>query len=454
MRRARLVVVAVVVGAVRAAAAEEPPPFQDPALEQRLRALEERLQRLEEENRGLKEGQLRLQSRLLPVAALTISDGVKLRFNGYVDFGFFAPMGDGVAYARDVGHQVHPELASYPWVFLGDPWANAVNAQGDSADLGLDRTNIARFDPIHSHGKSTFLVNMVNLTMAASLGEHLFAEASLNFEPRQGDLGSPGDVFDVDLAYFEYKPSSKLDLHLFAGKFESTFGIEYRRRKAPDRFGITPSLIARYTVGTPTGLKIRGSFFNGLITYNFAVTNGSMSTEKFAHFFNETDSNQFKTLSGRLSIAHKLGPVDVEVGGSGMFGAQDLQPADNLYHWQVGVDLRLDVADFSLRAEWLKSNADGGGVVNAPLLDAQGAYGEVTYQFLSWLGVLARVDWRQARLFAAPNFYLSNDLRVTAALRFDIHFNVVAKAEYVRVQELGGPEIDDDVFTSSLIFRF
>ena len=68
--------------------------------------------------------------------------------------------------------------------------------------------------------------------------------------------------------------------------------------------------------------------------------------------------------------------------------------------------------------------------------------------------MLARVDWRKARLFASPNFYLSNDLRVTAALRFDILFNLIAKLEYVRVQELSGPEIDDDVITSSLIFRF
>lgn len=413
------------------------------------------MERLEQENRALKEGQARLLSpRLLPVAALSIADGVKLRFNGYVDFGFFKPMGDGVAYVRDVGHQVHPELSNYPWVFLGDPWANPVNSQGDSADLGLDRTNIARYDPIHSHGKASFIVNTVNLTMAASLGEHLFAEASLNFEPRQGNLGTSGDAFDVDLAYLEWKPKTDLDLHIFAGKFESTFGIEYRRRKAPDRFGITPSLISRYTVGTPTGLKIRGSLLKGLISYNFAVTNGSMSTEKFAHFFQETAQNEFKTLSGRLSIGRKLGPVDIEVGGSGMFGAQALQPADNIYHWQAGVDLRLEVADFSLRAEWLKSHADGGGILNAPFLDAQGAYGEATYQFLSWLGVLARVDWRQARLYAAPNLYVSNDLRVTAGVRFDIHFNVIAKLEYIRVQELDGPEIDDDVFTSSIIFRF
>ena len=34
-------------------------------------------------------------------------------------------------------------------------------------------------------------------------------------------------------------------------------GIEYQTRKANQRFGITPSLIARYTTGTPIGIKVR-----------------------------------------------------------------------------------------------------------------------------------------------------------------------------------------------------
>jgi hypothetical protein len=393
----------------------------------------------------------------MDVPSLTVADGVKLKFTGYLDFGFFKAAGDGVAYVRDVGHVLHPELAQYPWVFLGDPWANAINSQGESADLGLDRTNIPRYDPIQSHGKASFIVNMVNLGIQANLSQYLFAEASINFEPRQGTLGSAGDQFDLDLAYVEFRPSPSIDLHLFAGKFESTFGIEYRRRKAPDRFGVTPSLIARYTTGNPTGLKVRGSFLNGTITYNFAVTNGGMSTELFAHFYNEIDQNNWKTLSGRVSIGHKFGgrvPVDIEAGGSGIFGAQDLQPSETTWQWQGGADLRLEIADFSLRAEYLKAHADGGGVANAPFLDAQGAYGELTYQILGWLGVMGRVDWRKARLFAPPNFYLSNDLRVTAAIRFDIKFNIIAKLEYLRIQELEGPEIDDDVFTSSLIFRF
>jgi hypothetical protein len=67
---------------------------------------------------------------------------------------------------------------------------------------------------------------------------------------------------------------------------------------------------------------------------------------------------------------------------------------------------------------------------------------------------MCRVDYRNAALFVAPNLYLSDLLRITGAVRLDISWNVIAKVEYLRLQELSGPEIDDDVFTSSLIFRF
>jgi len=424
------------------------------ALANRLKDLEDRLLAIESENHELKKSVQKASRPRLPPASFTLADSFKLRLTGYVDIGFFKPTGDGVAYVRDVGHALHPEFANVPWVFLGDPWANPVNSQGDSADLGLDRTNIPRYDPIQSHGKSSFLVNTVNLGFAGSVGEHLFYETSLNFEPRQGTMGSSGDQVDMDLAYIEYKPSKTRDLHIFVGKFESTFGIEYRNRKAPDRFGITPSLIARYTTGTPTGLKIRGSFLDGRLTYNFAVTNGGMTTEKFGHFFNEIDRNDFKTLSGRLSFGQKFSRFAFEIGVSGLVGAQDLQAAENMYGWQVGADLHLVVGDFHLRAEYLHVVQQGGGVTASPMLDGNGMYAELTYQFLPWLGAVARVDFRRATLKALPNLYLGDDLRVTAGLRFDIAFNLIAKAEYVRVQELSGPEIDDDVFTTSIIVRY
>ena len=385
---------------------------------------------------------------------LTLMDGVRLRLTGYVDAGFFATQGDGTAYVRDAGKLLHPEYDGVvPWVFLGDPWGNPINSQGDAADLGLDRTNVPRFDPIQSRGHPSFLVNLVNLGLAASIGQSFFFETSIGFEPRQGQLGSSGDQFDVDLAYLEWVPFKTVNLHVFAGKFESTFGIEYRTRKAPDRFGITPSLISRYTVGTPTGLKLRGEFFDDRLSVNLAVTNGGTFTEKFAHFFNEVDLNGGKTLSGRIGLRLPL-PVHAEIGASGEIGAQDLQPSDTTVQWLIGADLRVTAGDATLKAEILRGHADGGGIDQAARLRVTGWYAELDYQLLPWLGVLGRVDRRKADLLAFPNLYLTDLLRVTGGVRFDVSWNVIAKLEYLRLIEVTGPEIPDDVFTSSILFKF
>jgi len=390
----------------------------------------------------------------LSLPYLSLSDNVRLRFTGYLDAGFFAASGDGTAYVRDVGKLLHPEYAqTVPWVFLGDPWGNPINSQGDSADLGLDRTNIARYDPIQSHGHPSFLVNMMNLGIAASIGSNLFFETSLGFEPRQGHLGSSGNQLDIDLAYLEWVPLDGLDLHVFAGKFESTVGIEYRNRKAPDRFGVTPSLISRYTVGTPTGLKLRTGFFDGRLVVNLALTNGGTFTEKFAHFYNEVDANSGKTGSGRIAWILPL-PVKVELGGWGEVGAQDGQPSNTTVQWLLGADLTVSAGDFSFKGELLRGHADGGGIDQAPRLTVTGWYTEGTWQALPWVGLLARVDRRKASLMAMPNLYLTDLMRLTGGLRFDISWNLIGKVEYLHLMEVTGPKIPDDVFTSSLIFKF
>lgn len=388
------------------------------------------------------------------VTHFTLLDNVRLRLTGYVDMGFFATQGDGTAYVRDAGKALHPEFAGVvPWVFLGDPWGNPINAQGDSADLGLDRTNIARQDPIQSRGHPSFIVNLVNLGTVVSVGNDLLFETSLGFEPRQGQLGATGDRLDIDLAYVEWIPLRAIDLHLYVGKFESTVGIEYRNRKAPDRFGVTPSLIARYTTGNPTGIKARAGFFENRFVVAVGLTNGGMFTEKFAHFFNETDMNSGKSASGRVSLALPL-PIAVEVGASGAVGAQDGQSSDAKVQWTAGADLRVAAGDFVFKGEFLRGHADGGGIDQSARLHVTGWYGEGTWQILPWLGVLARLDRRKADLLAFPNLYLTDLLRSTTALRFDITYNMIAKLEYLHIIEVTGPSLPDDVFTSSFILKF
>ncbi len=416
-------------------------------------AVEERLAKLEAENAALREAVKKGEARPGAAPSLSLFGGARVRLTGYLDVGYFDAAGDGTAYVRDAGKVLHPEYADVPWVFVGDPWSNPINSQGDSADLGLDRTNLLRFDPIHSGGHPSFLVNTMNLGLVGTVRPQLLFETSIGFEPRSGQLGSSGDQFDVDLAYLEWIPFKTRDLHVFAGKFESTFGIEYPHRKAPDRFNITPSLIHRYTSGNPTGLKVRGSTWKGRLTVNVALTNGSMNTESFGHFSDEIDTNGGKTVSGRVSLKLPIKPT-LEFGASGLYGAQDQRLDDIDPYRQFGFDALFRTGGLTVRAEWLKALANRNHTPSVNWLDSRGGYAEGSYQALSWLGVYVRGDFRKAALRADTNLYLSDTVRATMGLRLDPTPNIIAKAEYLRIKQRHGPDLDDDVFTSSLIFRF
>ena len=50
------------------------------------------------------------------------------------------------------------------------------------------------------------------------------------------------------------------------------FGIEYKERKSDQRYGITPSLIARYTIGSQLGVKVRSKLLDDWLILAAAVT--------------------------------------------------------------------------------------------------------------------------------------------------------------------------------------
>ena len=49
-----------------------------------------------------------------------------------------------------------------------------------------------------------------------------------------------GDSMDVDLAQIEWMPTADGKTSVFVGKVDSVIGHEYKSRKPPARFGITP----------------------------------------------------------------------------------------------------------------------------------------------------------------------------------------------------------------------
>ena len=395
------------------------------------------------------------QQRLKSVSALS--------FNGYVDFGYFAPIGnDGVGWIRDNGNVHFPQYANYSWTFLGDILATAVNTRGEVASLG-NAPGINRFDSIASAGAGGFIVNEVNLRPRYQLADNAIMRASIDFVPRTGSDFALGDFIDVDQAELEYLPTKDGKTSIFIGKMMPIFGIAYKERKSDQRFGITPSLVDRYTTGSQLGVKVRSKLLNDWLILAGAVTNGSSTTEQF-HFYSEVDQNWGKTLNGRAAISFPVGQIfrnddKLEIGVSGEWGPQDRAGGDTGKIWFEGLDLQYLNANFALKAQIMRGGAPG-------LPDAaQGVYGlqlhpsgyaELDWQVLPQFGFMFRTALRNAIVtLGTDRIYITKEIQYTAGARVVFNPHVVAKVEYVHNQEYDGvPSFLDDIFTSSLVLAF
>jgi len=378
-----------------------------------------------------------------------------IKITGYGDLGAFATQGDGSGFRRDIGHAMMPSLNNYGWVFYGDLLATQINSRGDVADLG-QAPGVDRFDSVHSGGKLTFLVNELNLGIKAGLGPTAMFTGSVNFTPRSGNNFSLGDSFDVDIAQLEWMPTDDGKTSIFVGKVDSVIGNEYKTRKASDRFGITPTLMGRYTTGTAVGIKARTLLFDDHLILAAAVTNGSFVTEQF--FFNqETDSNNFKTVSGRAALRFPILGGTLEVGPSGSWGTQDTTPDDGPKMWFVGVDAELAMPRIDVKAQWLKGKAPGDETTMTYALDLkQGGYVEADVLVTPLIGVLGRAEFRDADMnLGLERIYVTRNWRATGGVRLSISPNATLKAEFSHNGEYGGtPSIPDDVVTTSAVMAF
>jgi hypothetical protein len=388
----------------------------------------------------------------------------RLSINGYVDFGYFLPIGNkGIGWVRDVGNKQFPAANAYSWTFVGDILSTAVNTRGEPADLG-DAPGISRYDSINSDGAQGFLVNELNMRLGYQLSERALLHTSINFTPRSGIQDfSLGDQVDIDLAEVEYVLTADGKTSLFAGKTLPVFGIEYKERKSDQRFGITPSLIDRYTAGPQLGLKFRSKLLKDWIILAGAVSNNSSVIEPF-HFYSEVDKNSGKTLSGRGAISVPMGLLAsalqgdrLELAMSGLWGSQD-RASDNsgkTSFW--GFDLQYLGADYSLKAQWMKGKSAGlpSELVWELKLRASG-YVEVDWQMFSWLGVMVRGSQRNADvILGMERIYITRSRQLTAGIRFVFNPNAMLKLEYIRNMEYGGvAEFKNDIATSSLVLHF
>jgi len=459
--------------------------FADVLPEGKGGAMEARLSALEEENRRMRARVEELE-KAAKANAVTAEKVAKLeddssffeeqikrlmplssKLGGYLDFGFFRVMGTGAGVRSDLGNKYFPEYKGVvppSWVFYGDPLTTMVNNRGEPADTGESRA--VTFDSIDNGGKSSFIVNALNVGLFAAVREDLTMTASIDFVPRGRDVSQPsdralGDFIDVKLAYLEWLvPTEKFELSMYAGKIDSVLGWEYRSREAPDRLTVTPSLLCRYTCGAPLGLKARALFWEGAMSLNVALTNGSHVTENFP-IYGEIDRNDWKTVAARIASRAPLG-AGLEVGLSGSIGAQDLQNTEDALHKHIGVDLHLDWHDFEVTAEFMYGKLDGRTAPGeapcglAQCLEYRGWYGLVGYRALNWLEPFVRVDLRSALHQSGQSFvYVSQVLRATAGARMELGPYVVFKAEYNLNRERGpAPQFPNDVFSTSMILKY
>lgn len=435
-------------------------------VERRLRALEEENRKLHDQVEQMKDDNKYTQEQVKQLLPLTT------RISGFLDVGFFYVQGNGSGIRPDTNYQHFPEYntgsTGVPgqWVFMGDPLATMVNARGEPADT--DGSRAITFDPIHNGGAPSFIVNSLTLNLFEGIGDNFTVNGAVDFVPRNRDPSDPngidlGAFIDVRLAYGEWiVPTKSWDLSIYAGKFDSVLGIEYRSQDAANRLTVTPSLICRYTCGYPLGIKARAKFFDEKLILNTAVTNGSSFVEMFP-FSDELALSAMKSGSARLSYRFPLGD-GLEFGVSGLWGAQNNQTSNTVYQYQYGGDVSLDWNDIIVQGEVLHGQADGAGTGNptdppcniAPCLNFTGAYGLLGYRLFNWLTPYARVDYRDALHRSGSSFvYISDLMRTTGGLHFEIGTNFILKAEYTHIIELGRvPQFNDDVATSSFVVKY
>jgi len=415
----------------------------------RMQTLEERINELGER---LRESEDAAQKRVSP-----------LSWNGYVDFGFFVPIGnDGVGWVRDVGNVSFPQYANYSWVFLGDILYTAINSRGEVADLGdAPGLTVPRFDSVDANGAAGFILNEINLRPRFQLSDRAIMRASVNFIPRTGSDFNLGDFIEADVGELEYLLTPDGKTSLFVGKSMPVFGIEYKDRKSDQRFGITPSLIARYTTGSQLGIKIRSKLLDDWLILAASVTNGSSTIEMF-HFYSEIDQNNGKTLNGRAAISLPVGRLlhnddHLEIGLDGEWGPQDRATDNAGKMWFAGLDLQYQGVNLAVKGQLIRGKAPGDGAMGVWGLDLHpSGYLEIDWQLLAQFGLILRGEIRDAVVtLDTTRIYITKEARLTTGFRVVVNPHMVVKAEYLHNIEYGGiPEFRNDIATSSMVLFF
>ncbi len=383
-----------------------------------------------------------------------------LTVTGYVDVGFAKAQGNGTSFAADDGR--------LPADYGVDTFAPAVNSRGDVASTDAEGRFTNGFLP-RSMGigsRPSAFINTVSVDArydAPSTPVMVFSR--LQALPRLHDTR-----FLVEQAFGRIVPFDSQEFALSVGKFDSVFGVEYLENQANLRTGITPSLVARYTTGTPVGAKafyrVQLAPFWSAFSLNVAATNAPAFVDSLQG--PEISLTGRPVASGRLGYELNLPRVQVKLGGSAMAGPRNDQGDPEAGARALGADARLYVAGISLTGEYVQVDQDPGTAADkstglgtqtvASGFHTRGFYVIAAYD-LPWRGRVLRKATLYLRGEQRHAWFEGSEAltvrRLTAGARLDLWENLALKGEYLANREReGAPTVPNDVVAASAIFSF
>ena len=205
---------------------------------------------------------------------------------GFLDMGFAFAQNKGVGFQKDVNNYF-PEYADKTAVFLGDPASTYMNTRHEAHDLGEAGNFPLAFDTMQGKGNPMATINSATIDMIAEIHEKVRLQISTEFLLRQNvvqNVTGNGNFVNLDMAFIDYKPFQQYDITLTAGKFIGITGIEYRWRRAPDRWTVTPTLVGRYMDGNPDRHKDSRQALRQTLHLECGCDQRKFFHERYAHF--------------------------------------------------------------------------------------------------------------------------------------------------------------------------
>ncbi len=418
------------------------------------------------------------------------SNASPLVITGYVDVGFAKAQGDGTSFPASYATTPPPGPADY----YVDTFAPAVNSRGEAASIAAPPgTSIAGFLPRSAGigGKPSFLINTADVDLRYTAPElpimiftrlqvlpRLYNAIPMTTPPTPDtSQGMPAGEYTrlfLEQAFGRITPLKSAELAISLGKFDSVFGIEYLDNQANFRVGVTPSLIARYTTGPSTGLKVFYRYqiipASSAISVNVAATNSGTFVEALQG--PSRSLTGVPIVAGRLGYELNLPQMSIKVGGSAEYGARnDQYVTTQAPETLLGFDVRVILPTLVLSGEYVHVEEEDLPGVTVPKLAGTGGYPSITefYAHGFWIQaaeelplsldpfritLYARYEQRHAQFPDAAGSTLTV-ARITGGVNVGLGENLQLKAEYLVNQELeGAPEVANNVFTSSAVWTW